>query len=137
MPYLQKTNPKLKGKQIKESLFRHASSFHETDLWTVDGSTVRKSLPSLGTQKIFRHAKLSFSEANDGAVVRTVDQSTIRQSPAVVPHLESSKIRYWNPRSIILWLNQYGPQINLRTVNVHRGSTLGQISLICPQYHAC
>ncbi|WMV09886.1 hypothetical protein MTR67_003271 [Solanum verrucosum] len=39
------------------------------------------------------------------------------------PYLESSQIRYWNPRSINLRINS--------TANVHRGSTLCQISLIC------
>ena len=79
-----------KGNELRKVLFRYASSIHETNLRTVDGSTVRKSLPSVRTQKIFQLPKISFSEANDGPTVRTVDRSTVRQSP---PQLHTQNLQ--------------------------------------------
>ncbi|WMV29792.1 hypothetical protein MTR67_023177 [Solanum verrucosum] len=56
---------------------------------------------AIGPYKIFQPPKISFFEANDGLAVRFI----VRQSLFVAPHLESSKIRYWNPRSINLRIN--------------------------------
>ncbi|WMV41748.1 hypothetical protein MTR67_035133, partial [Solanum verrucosum] len=66
---------------------------------------------------IFQLPKISFSESNGGTAIRIVDRSTVRQSPSVAPHLESLKIRYWNPHSISLRINStvcisiYGPSM--------------------------
>ncbi|WMV56464.1 hypothetical protein MTR67_049849, partial [Solanum verrucosum] len=53
-----------KGNKLRKVLFRYASSIHETDLRTVDGSTARA-----GTLAVLLY----------GSTVRSVDQSTDRQ----------------------------------------------------------
>ncbi|WMV41638.1 hypothetical protein MTR67_035023, partial [Solanum verrucosum] len=53
-----------KGNKLRKVLFRYASSIHETDLRTVDGSTVRTGILAVSLY---------------GLIVRSVDQSTDRQ----------------------------------------------------------
>uniref|UniRef100_A0A0V0I8B9 Putative ovule protein n=1 Tax=Solanum chacoense TaxID=4108 RepID=A0A0V0I8B9_SOLCH len=55
----------------------------------------------------------------------------VRQSLSVAPYLEFFKHQVLEPSQHQSTDQQYGPYIHLRTVNVHRSSTLGQISLIC------